>query len=512
MSVNVRTTDASCLNLPVKAGETVYLIGAGGCGMSALGHILLDLNFRVVGSDICLNKNTEQLAQRGAKIFSGHNVGNIITSNPSLVIYTSAIGADNPELAAARSILNVPVFRRGEFLSVIANQTNLVCVAGMHGKTTTSALLAYAFESLGYCSGYSIGWNVPQLERNGKFNLHNYTGLQDQQQERSKNGSKSSHFVIEADESDGTLNCFEPLHSVILNIDREHLDYFGSFEQLKKEFCDFASRTKGGVIYCADDPSLLELIGRRQNAFSYGFSESADYRIKLIGQNPDKKGFVFEVFKGKRLIGNFSNSLFGVHNVSNAAAAISLLDLLGFSHESILPVIKTFKGAERRQEELLNDKIRVFDDYGHHPSEIRATINGLKPLCGKRLLVVFQPHRFTRTRDLYIEFGNCFQGAQQVWVMDIYGAAEKPITGVTSRLIVDEILKNGIKAEAVCGVDEACEKVFKNIADGDVILFCGAGADVTVAAHKFVEKFKGVSGGADCGRNAGRRQINLIIV
>ncbi len=513
-SVNVvaETYSSNRCSLPIKSGETVYLIGAGGCGMSALGHILLDLGCRVAGSDICQNKNTEQLIHRGAKIFIGHSAENIKSINPALVVYTSAIGSDNPELRAASSTGTIPLFRRGEFLATVVNQTDLVCVAGMHGKTTTSALLAYAFESLGCSYGYSVGWNVPQLPRNGKFNLPGFSS----QQQNSRTGRKTAYFVIEADESDGTLNLFEPLHSIILNIDREHLDYFGSFERLKREFLNFAEKTRGTLVYCADDPILAKMIGKSEKSHSYGFSESAEYKIELIGENPSKKGFTFEVYKHGKSLGRFTNALFGAHNVLNSSAAIALLDLIGFSYKEISPIIGSFKGAERRQEELLNEKIRVFDDYGHHPNEIRATINAIKPLCSNKLLVVFQPHRYTRTRDLYVEFGKCFSGANRVWVMDIYGAGEKPIPGITSKLIVDEILKNGIESESVSNVDEVCKKVLEKVAVGDVVLFCGAGADVTVAAHRFAEivcsKRTRSDGTPDCDKPSDRRLRNLILV
>ncbi|HON06695.1 MAG TPA: Mur ligase domain-containing protein, partial [Verrucomicrobiota bacterium] len=213
----------NCLNqnnmmvLPAK-GENIYLIGAGGCGMSALGHILIDLGYRVSGSDIQLNKNIVQLKERGAKIFIGHNEKNIDETKPSLVIYSSAISSDNPELRRA-SQLSICSVKRGVFLSHIANETNLISVAGMHGKTTTASMLAWGFELLGRSIGYAIGWNVPQLKRHGKINCDSFRNKSVQE----------NYFVIEADESDGTLNFYNPQHSIVLNIDREHMDYFGSF-------------------------------------------------------------------------------------------------------------------------------------------------------------------------------------------------------------------------------------------------------------------------------------------
>lgn len=507
MSGVLEKTSSQCLCLPDE-GETVYLIGAGGCGMSALGHILIDLKRRVVGSDIQSNKNIEQLVHRGARIFIGHKPENILNEKPALVVFTSAICEDNPELVAARRMGNIPVLRRGEFLARVVNRTRLVCVAGMHGKTTTSALLAYGFENLGRSAGYAVGWNVPQLERNGRFNL---TSINSQSQI-----SGGGFFTIEADESDGTILYFKPEHSVVLNIDREHLDYFGTFESLQKEFSTFINNTREFVVYCADDPVLKNIVGQRKMSYSYGFSENADFRIKLIGEKPDRKGYFFEVIKNGKSLGRFSNSLPGSHNVLNSAASIALFDLLGFELEKVSRIINSFRGAERRQEELFNnEKIRVFDDYGHHPNEIRATINAIKPFSSNRLFIVFQPHRYTRTRDLYIEFGRCFAGAVKVFVMDIYSAGEKPIPGVSSQLIVNEILKNGLDAEYVRDPDEVCQLLLKEVSDGDVVLFCGAGADVTLSAHKFasllIEKEKHSSPLSDYGKKYERPKTMLIV-
>ncbi len=457
------------ISLPPK-GENIYLIGAGGCGMSALGHILLDLGYRVSGSDMQLNKNILQLKERGAKIFQGHNEKNIDETKPVLVIYSSAISPDNPELRRARQ-LNIYPIKRGAFLSDIVNETNLVSVAGMHGKTTTTSMLAYGFELFGCCGGYAIGWNVPQLKRHGKINCES---LKNNLQQR-------NYFVIEADESDGTLNFYNPQHLIVLNIDHEHMDYFGSFESVKNEFLSLMERTRGNVVYCADDEILSQIIVKKQNYYSYGINELADYRIVM--KCVDADGQTFDVFKKSELFGAFTSKLMGFHNVLNSTAVITLLDLIGIGKKEIWQLINSFRGAERRQEELFNDgKIRVIDDYGHHPTEIRATVKAIRRF--KRLIVVFQPHRFTRTRDLQVEFGRCFEGADSVIVMDIYGAGEKPIPGVSSQLIVNQILKNGIPSEFVPDEKSVCEKVLKNLTDGDVVLFCGAGANVTELAHK----------------------------
>lgn len=457
-----------------------YFIGIGGCGMSSLAHILLDSGAFVAGSDLQKSVYTEELIKRGAVIFYSHSIDNISAIHPDVVIYSSAIGHDNPELAWARD-KKIGIHRRGVFLSNLVNGLNPICVAGMHGKTTTSAMLAYALDRLGASLGHSIGWRVPQLEHHGRFN-----------RDFLLNDSKSSrlYFTLETDESDGTFTNFSPLHSIILNIDRDHMDYFGNFEKLEEEFLKFIENTRGHVLYCADNKELANLVKSHNAPISYGLSESASYRLVKYRFNKGT-GWEFEVSRCGKSLGVFNLQLLGIHNVLNATAVIAMLDLLGFEYREIVPVIASFEGVYRRQEELYNDGfLRIFDDYGHHPEEIRATIEAIKPLIENRLLVVFQPHRYTRTRDLLTQFGRCFVGASRIWVMDVYGAGEKPIPGVTGALIVEELEKNGFNAKFEPSEDAVVEQVMHELLTGDVALFCGAGGNVTQSAHKLSNVLK----------------------
>lgn len=447
--------------------------------MSSLAHILIDCGYSVGGSDLQRSIYTEQLEARGIQIFDCHAVENIKSFNPTVVVHTSAVSEDNPELSWAKEN-GILVYKRGVLLAKITRGFNPVCIAGMHGKTTTSAMLAYALEQLNHSLGHSIGWAVPQLERHGKLNCNilNSSRLQ------------NDYFPIETDESDGTFTLFSPAHSIVLNIDREHMDYFGDFQQLKNEFAKFIQKTNGNVVYCVESEELASLVRNNRKAVSFGLSESAYYRLLNPIFNP-LSGWNFEVARGGNLIGKFNLQLLGLHNVLNAVAVIAMLDLLGFETSRIANAIASFKGALRRQEELYNDGfIRIFDDYGHHPEEIKATINAIKPLIDKRLLVVFQPHRYTRTRDLLEQFGKCFNGGSKVWVMEIYAAGEKPIPGVSGRLIVNELRKNGFDAEFEPSEDIVTERVLKELKIGDTVLFCGAGADVTRAAHKLADILK----------------------
>lgn len=476
-------------NMPVESGG-YYFVGIGGCGMSALAHILLDCGLRVAGSDLRKSVYTEELEKRGVTVFYSHSSRHIESFDPAVVIYSSAIARDNPELLWAKNA-GKEISRRGEFLASMVKGLNPICVAGMHGKTTTSAMLAFVFEKLDASLGHSIGWRVPQLKTHGKINK-NFVSK--------PVTSPPSYFTVETDESDGTFTLFSPLHSIVLNIDREHMDYFGDFNKLRDAFFQFVQQTSGFVIYCADNEPLRDLLKDRKSAISYGLSESATYRVKNYSFDPGKGGWNFEVFKDDALLGRFKLQLLGLHNVLNATAVVALLDQLKFKVEDFAPAVASFKGAFRRQEEIYNDGfIRIFDDYGHHPQEIIATIKAIKPLINNRLLVVFQPHRYTRTRDLLKDFGLCFAGASKIWVMDVYGAGEEPIPGITGERIVQELKKNGFDSMFEPSEHVVAERVLKELQIGDVVLFCGAGDDVTKAARKLANILGSKVYGSDYG-------------
>ena len=419
----------------------IFLVGAGGCGMSGLGHLLLDLGHRVAGSDLVLNEEVHQLKARGAQIRIGHSAADFIDAKPSLVVYSSAIRRDNPELQSAEQ-LQIPIVRRAVLLAALLHRQRGICVAGMHGKTTTTALLAYALTKLNARPSYAVGALVPQLVPHARFSVgpsHSSAGA-------------SPFFVIEADESDGTLRQFHPEHAILLNVDAEHLDYYIDLEAVCREFGDFAAQVRSRIVFCADDSRLAELLARRPDTISYGFHSLAQYRIVVRppsqpGAWPMAHGSAsavcrqsFELWRDGQKLGDFSIRLIGQKNVSNAAAVIAFLHQLGFAPEAIAAAIADFSGAARRQQELFRDeRFRVFDDYGHHPCEIEATLKAFKDLAPRRLLVAFEPHRFTRTQALMHEFATCFQDADRLWVTDIYAASESEIPGVTSARLVEAI-------------------------------------------------------------------------
>ena len=469
-------------------GGSVYLIGAGGCGMSGLGHLLLDRGHTVAGSDLELNDEARQLRARGAQIYIGHEAEQLRAAHPTLVVYSSAIRANNPELLVARE-RKIPMVRRATLLAALMQQQRGICVAGMHGKTTTSALLALALERLQARPSYAIGARVPQLERHARFTPHSTRC--------------APHFVVEADESDGTLREFEPEHAIVLNVDAEHLDYYANLEAVCREFQTFAGHTRGLLIFCADDPRLAELFAQRPGAISYGFNPLAAYRIESKTQSPGpgvvagpearypaRHASRFDLWHNGQRLGEFTTQLLGEKNVSNCAAVIALLHQLGFPPADIARAIAPFRGAARRQQELFSDaRFRLFDDYGHHPNEIVATLRALKGLGCRRLLVAFQPHRYTRTQHLLKEFAACFGDADKLWLTEVYAANEPEIPGVNGAWLAEAVRARGQTVEFIGRLDDLPGAVRATMEPGDLVLFLGAG-DITRAAHELAARLR----------------------
>ena len=461
------------------SGRTVHLVGAAGCGMSGLGHLLLDLSFDLSGSDLQINDEVRQLQARGARIHLGHGP-ECVKAGTVLVAYTSAVRRDHPELRAADA-MGIPVVRRAVLLAALLRRQQGICIAGMHGKTTTTALLAFALEQLGLQPSYAVGAMVPQLSPHARFSRGTA---------RSGAGA-APFFVIEADESDGTLGQFQPRHGIVLNVDAEHLDHFATIEAILAEFRQFAENTRGYLIFCADDPRLAELYSRNPRAVSYGRHPLATYRAELgeparIAGAESLPHVRFQVWHQGEMLGWFSTQLLGEQNVSNATAVIALLHKVGFPAREIARAIASFRGAARRQQELYTSGgCRVFEDYGHHPNEIRATLRALKSLRPARLLVVFQPHRFTRTQFLWREFSTCFHEADLLWLAELYPASEIEIPGINSGFLANAIRAQGQPVEGVAPLAHLRTVIAKAIQPGDLILFLGAG-DITKLAQELV--------------------------
>jgi UDP-N-acetylmuramate--L-alanine ligase/UDP-N-acetylenolpyruvoylglucosamine reductase len=465
---------------------TVYLVGAGGCGMSGLGHLLLDAGIRVAGSDLVANDDTRGLQERGAQIHVGHNENQVAAARPALVVYSSAVRLNNEELQAAER-WQIPIARRAAALAALVHRQRGICIAGMHGKTTTSALLAFALEKLFANPSYAVGAHVPQLRRHARLSP------------RTDETGRPPLFVVEADESDGTLREFRPAFSIVLNVDEEHLDYYANLDAVCREFAEFARHTTGQLIFCADDPALAEIFARHPGALSYGFHPLATYRLASrpgdaaeahSAQPAVRIARAFEVWHQGEKLGDFAVRLLGEKNMSNAGAVVALLHRLGYGAKEIAHAIGQFTGAARRQEELFRDsRFCVFDDYGHHPAEIRATLRALKSHGSRRLLVAFQPHRYTRTQALLGQFATCFGDADKLWVTEIYAANEPEIPGLNGARFAEAIRGAGQPVELVATLADLPRAVRAAMLPGDTVLFIGAG-DITKAAHKLAGELR----------------------
>lgn len=448
-----------------RAGETVYLVGAGGCGMSGLGHLLLDLDFTLAGSDLIVNDEIRGLRQRGATIYRGHSAAHVAAHKPLAVVYSSAIAPDNAELREAQR-LGLPFIHRPLLLASLMRRQRGIGVAGMHGKTTTTGWLAYALEQLQRHPSYAVGALLAQLLPHARFS-------------RPVPPEEPPWFVAEIDESDGSLSAFEPEHAVILNIDEEHLDYYSGLDHIERVFKAFADRTRHTVIFCADDRRLNRMLAPRPQAFSYGFSEHADYRIQQRSNHSQR----FEIMYRGENLGEFAIGLIGQQNVSNAGAVIALMHQLRINLDELRPILQSFRGARRRQELVFqNAQFKVFDDYGHHPHEIIATLRALRAASRHRLLVAFQPHRFSRTQRLLGQFATCFQGADRLWLTDIYAASEPAIPGIDGAMLAAAVRQTGQDADYIPSLETLGLAVREAMQPGDTVLFLGAG-DITQTAH-----------------------------
>jgi UDP-N-acetylmuramate--alanine ligase len=453
--------------------KVIHFVGIGGVGMSGIAEVLANLGYEVTGSDIKESETTRRLRDRGIKIHIGHGEENIDSAH--VVVVSSAVGADNPEVVAAHR-LSVPVIPRAEMLAELARLKYAVLVAGAHGKTTTTSLISTVLGQGGFDPTIIIGGKLKGIGSNAKL-------------------GQGEFLVAEADESDGSFLKLSPTIAVVTNIDREHMDFFKSMDRLKAAFLSFINKVPFyGVSFICDENEhvrgLMPDIHRRY--MTYGFSGSSDIRAVDI----DKKfmGTSFDVIYGNAPVGRFSIPIPGMHNVLNALACIGVALEVKMGDRAIREALDSFGGIQRRFEFKGESKgIKVYDDYGHHPTEIRATIGAAKEnmkYLGERsrLFVLFQPHRYTRTADLMDEFSASFDGADTLVLLDIYPAGEKPIEGVTSRSLLERLTKGG-RAEVVvhpAGKNEALQYVLSHMKSGDLLLTLGAG-DVWKLGEKVLE-------------------------
>ncbi|HKX12996.1 MAG TPA: UDP-N-acetylmuramate--L-alanine ligase [bacterium] len=449
--------------------QNLHFVGIGGIGMSGIAEVLLNLGYRVSGSDQKRSPITARLKKQGAKIHYGHKSGHV--DGAHVVVISSAVKESNPEVAAARK-QGIPVIPRAEMLAELMRLKYGVAVAGSHGKTTTTSLVGQILSGAGLDPTLVIGGRVNSLRSNAKL-------------------GKGEFLVAEADESDGSFLKLNPTVAVITNVDPEHLDHYKDFEALKETFVAFANKVPfyGAIIACADHPVVQELLPRFQRKIvTYGLENPADYSAEGLSQEGLSQRFT--VFFRKEKLGEIVLQSPGRHSIANALAAIAVGRELDIPFRKIAAALRGFRGIERRFQLLCNNGITVIDDYGHHPVEIRATLKALREAFPKRRLVtLFQPHRYTRTRDLFQDFAQAFSEADKVYLTEVYAAGEEPIVGVSSRSLFDamdqqKVVYHPDKASLAAAVAEQAEK-------GDVVLTLGAG-DITKIGHDLAKRLKNI--------------------
>jgi len=458
-----------------KKYQHIHFVGIGGVGMSGIAEVLLNLGYNVSGSDLKRSETTERLASLGAEIFAGHESGNV--DNAHVVVISSAVGRDNPEVIAARERL-IPVIPRAEMLAELMRLKYGIAVAGAHGKTSTTSMIATVLASGGFDPTIVIGGKLDSLSSGAKL-------------------GQGEFMVAEADESDGSFLKLSPTIAVVTNIDEEHLDYYtGGIDQIKEAFLSFINKVPfyGLAVLCLDEPNVQDLVPRIEKRYTtYGLSTQADtYAREVVF---DGMGSSFEVLHYGESLGVFELRVPGMHSVYNSLATIAVGLDLGIQAENIREALKGFGGLHRRfQVKGEAGGVMVVDDYGHHPTEIKAALAAAKNGWDKRTIVVFQPHRYSRTRDLMKEFFTAFNQADRLLVLDIYPAGEKPIEGISSAPLVEGIKRHGHKdVTYVPDTEAAAAWIADNAEPGDMVITLGAG-DVWKAGLGALERLSGGRG------------------
>ncbi len=446
----------------------VHLIGVAGSGMSGIAALLLGLGHKVSGSDKVDTVEVERLIKKGLVFHSPHSTECI--HGADIVIYSSAIKAGNPAFDAAIG-QKIPMARRADALATIMDSKKGIIVCGMHGKTTTSAMAAHVLRAGGFKPCHYVGAEIPILGTNARWD------------------SEGEWFVAEGDESDGTLINYHPEHAIVLNIEPEHLDFYKDLAAIDAVYNRLITQTTGKVFYCADDEGARRVCASHPHGISYGLSAEAHYQItNLTTENFNSR---FTVSRHGKALGEILLNIPGAHNAVNALAALALASEIGQSLESIATALEAFRGAKRRFE-IIHDSPRqtIIDDYGHHPTEIAATLATARTGGHSRVIAMFQPHRYTRTQALREAFGRAFALADHVFVSDIYPASEKPIPGISGQTLVDAMHAAGhTSATHVPDIERIHQAAAALAEDGDLILSLGAG-NIHEAGHRLAQDLK----------------------
>jgi UDP-N-acetylmuramate--alanine ligase len=451
-------------SLAALKGKRIHFIGIGGAGMSGLARIALSHGITVSGSDAKDSSVVIALSALGATVATSHVASHV--DGADLVVYSTAISASNPERIRAVE-LGIPLVTRATALAILMSESKSVAVAGTHGKTTTSSMLAVALQACAADPSFAIGGTITA----SGSNAHRGTG---------------EIFVAEADESDGSFIEYHPFAAIVTNIEHDHVDFFPTPESVAQAFRDFAATIKpeGFLTYCADDPGAVALAGTTKNVplISYGISEGADLHIDQIELMT--MGSTARAVWNGRTVGHIELQVPGHHNLLNAAGVLATGLKLGFGAAELLTGLGTFRGTGRRFEvKGTAHGVRVIDDYGHHPTEIQVTLESARRYAGDgRLIVIFQPHRYSRTKAFAAEFAKVLDAADRAIILEVYAASEKPIDGVTSKLITQQMQKG----EYIPNFVEVTDSVIDLAQPGDVIMTLGAG-DVSSLAPIIVD-------------------------
>jgi UDP-N-acetylmuramate--L-alanine ligase/UDP-N-acetylenolpyruvoylglucosamine reductase len=445
----------------------VHLIGVAGSGMSGLALLLLGMGHRVSGSDRVTSSETERLQGVGLQFSSPHSAEAV--EGVDLVVYSSAIRPENPAYAAAASAA-IPLLRRAECLAAILHTKKGIVISGTHGKTTTSSMTAHILREAGLRPSHYVGAEIPVLGSNARWE------------------EEGDYMVAEGDESDGTLALYEPECSIVLNVEAEHLDYYRDLDHICEVFKKLLDQTRGRIVYCKECPVATRLQSGRANAVSYGWGD-ANYVATDLREL--RGSTAFAVLRDGELLGNIELGIPGRHNVLNALGAIALADGVGASFPLIARALSTFAGAKRRFEtKYLSRDFRIVDDYGHHPTELAATLQTARSLKPARVVVLFQPHRYSRTQALAEDFGKVLQAADLVFLTDVYAASEKPIEGISGMTLVEAMKRHGeTRVKYTPLVTSAHYEVGNALEPGDLLITLGAG-NVHEAGTRIAEDLK----------------------
>lgn len=427
--------------------------------MSGIAEVLLDLGYQVSGSDLNPSQVTENLQKKGAEIFIGHKAENVEGS--TIIVYSSAIDTKNPEVIKAKE-LEIPMIRRAEMLAELMRLKFGIAVAGSHGKTTTTSLIATIFHEQKLDATYIIGGIVRNLGGNARK-------------------GDGEYLIAEADESDGSFLLLNPIMAAVTNIDDDHLDHYGSKDKIVDAFVEFVNKLPfyGRVALNANDETSVEIKSKvKRPVLWYGIDlegDEADYVAKKVELFAG--GTEFDLFYKGEKVSRFKTNLMGYHNISNSLAAISISHEAGLGWDVIQKGLLSFQGVGRRLEKLFeNDSFVVIDDYGHHPTEVKATISTLRKVDKRPMCVVFEPHRYSRTENFWKEFQECFEGADELYITPIYAASEKPIEGITTEALVEEMKKKGKNVYFLPSLEEMSRLLNEKKNKECVFVTLGAGA------------------------------------